>query len=245
MFLFEAVTGTLSNVLVDYVVKWTTLSGRKNKDGYVYVIMTLGVAKLVAIFLTSRKYFENSRVLRLLKKVFDVRKAVCGSESDKPVLLASITNQFAEGGDESNALDRFNASVRNLLARQVVTHSGRILPYSMVVCAHIVRFGGMDITDLDKPNPGLSEFDIGFQIFGEVGPWLPEWFQASYLLAGFISNIKLLLQFSILRNSNAKSLICWTRYALTIGRPTSVRGGSRTGFSGWFPRRSQLSSATR
>ena len=94
------------------------------------------------------------------KRIFDVREAKCGVPRDIPVLLQSIREQFVEerkveghaagkddGGNGDNlgdngagqdALDKFNASVKQLLARQIVFRGWRILPYSMVVAAYIV-----------------------------------------------------------------------------------------------------------
>ena len=126
-----------------------------NAISYIFIF-----SQYAAMYFVGRMYFKNQRALRELQKNFDVREAKCGVPRDIPVLLQSIREQFVEerkveghaagkddGGNGDNlgdngagqdALDKFNASVKQLLARQIVFRGWRILPYSMVVAAYVV-----------------------------------------------------------------------------------------------------------
>lgn len=109
----------------------------------------------LAVYVAGRQFFSHQQDLWKLLKTFDIRNAECGCQEDKPVLLASIQAKFrrpqaeqetsknpveSEAAAGEGALDKFNVEVKRLLRDQVLFKGYRVLPYTMIVAARVVRW---------------------------------------------------------------------------------------------------------
>ena len=112
-----------------------------------YVVNGIMVVQWVTIYWIGRFYFRTAQEIRKQSTEFDVRRAACGVEDDKPIILDFIREQFKEASASdinSNAntdpIDLFNRAVRKLLARHSFSRFGYILPYGFVVAAYSMRW---------------------------------------------------------------------------------------------------------
>lgn len=123
-----------------------------------YVVNAIMVVQWLTIYWVGRFYFRTAQEIRKQSREFDVRRAACGVEEDKPVILDFIREQFTEPEQEkpsslkepeedgvvaaADPLDVFNRAVRKLLKKHSFSRAAYVLPYGFVVVAYCMRWCG-------------------------------------------------------------------------------------------------------
>ena len=136
-------------------------------------MIVLAILTYAVMYYVGRIYLGTEHLMREKSEDFDVRKAECGVASDQVLLLTSIRMQLGRSGGEQDRtsdavvtripsaasiqrcasaeldqLDKFNLIVRRSLKEEVLAHSGRMLPYSMVAVIGVFGAGSAILPNL-------------------------------------------------------------------------------------------------